>query len=234
MMKFGNKNKDTNLLVQALSTRRQPVSGGKVTLPNMQKSNSGDNVLGGATDLLGGGTKLLNGLSNSGLFQNNSSSGLGIFGNAANDYISEKPDYGIFGNAANESIMGSVGGGSAVGDAVNSEVGGGFSGGSLPWGAIASVAKGGYNTISGHNDKDYSDLEESIIYPLQGAGKAAGYSGGNPWAALGGALYGLGYSFKDDLGLKDSNFLTQMLFPLDMGDGGGLKISGQPVTTGIL
>ena len=104
--------------------------------------------------------------------------------------------------------------------------------GNTPWGAIGSVAKGGYNAITGHDDSNYSDLEESIIYPLQGAAKGA--ATGNPWVALGGALYGLGYSFKDDMGLKDSNFLTQMLFPLDMGDGGGLRISGQPITTGIL
>jgi hypothetical protein len=103
--------------------------------------------------------------------------------------------------------------------------------GHTPWGAIGSVAKGGYNAITGHNDKDYSDLEESIIYPLQGASKGAAFG---PWGALGGALYGLGYSFKDDLGMKNSNFLTQMIFPLDMGDGGGLRISGKPVTTGIL
>ena len=94
---------------------------------------------------------------------------------------------------------------------------------------IASAAKNGYNSISGHGDKDYSDLEESIIYPLQGAAMGASYSGGNPWAALGGALYGLGYSFKDDLGLKDSNFLTQMLFPIGMGDGGGLRVSGNSI-----
>ena len=50
-----------------------------------------------------------------------------------------------------------------------------------------------------------------------------------PWGALGGALYGLGYSFKDDLGLKDSNFLTQMLFPIGMGDGGGLRVSGNSI-----
>ena len=104
--------------------------------------------------------------------------------------------------------------------------------GNTPWGAIGSVAKSGYNNITGHNDSNYSDLEESIIYPLQGASKGA--STGNPWVALGGALYGLGYSFKDDVGLKDSNFLTQMLFPLDMGDGGGFRINGKPVTTGIL
>ena len=72
---------------------------------------------------------------------------------------------------------------------------------------------------------------QPLIYPLQGATKGAQFG---PWGALGGALYGLGYSFKDDLGLKDSNFLTQILFPLDMGDGGGLRISGKSVTKGIL
>lgn len=100
------------------------------------------------------------------------------------------------------------------------------SGGGTPWGAIGGAAKAGYNMISGHNDKDYSDLEESIIYPIQGASKGAAFG---PWGALGGALYGLGYSFKDDLGLDDNNFFTQLLFPLGMGDGGGLKINNQPV-----
>lgn len=104
---------------------------------------------------------------------------------------------------------------------------GGSSGGGLPWAMIASAAKGGYNAISGHDDKDYSDLEESVIYPVQGA--AIGNSIVPGWGALGGALYGLGYSFKDDVGLKDSNFLTQMLFPIGMGDGGGLKISGHSI-----
>ena len=28
----------------------------------------------------------------------------------------------------------------------------------------------------------------------------------------------LGYSFKDDLGLDDNDFLTTMLFPIGMGD----------------
>ena len=50
-----------------------------------------------------------------------------------------------------------------------------------------------------------------------------------PWGTLDGALYGLGYSFKDDLGLKDSNFLTQMLFPIGMGDGGGLRVNGESI-----
>lgn len=96
----------------------------------------------------------------------------------------------------------------------------------VPWAAIGAAAKSGYNAITGHDDEDYSDLEESIIYPLQGASVGSMFG---PWGAAGGALYGLGYSFKDDLGLKDSNFLTQMLFPIGMGDGGGLRISGKSV-----
>ena len=103
--------------------------------------------------------------------------------------------------------------------------------GNTTWGAIGSFAKQGYKGLTGHDDKNYSDMEESIIYPLQGASKGAMFG---PWGALGVALYGLGCSFKDDLGLKNSNFFTQMLFPFDMGDGGGLRISGKPVTTGIL
>lgn len=101
--------------------------------------------------------------------------------------------------------------------------------GKTPWGAIGAVGKQGYNLISGKDDKNYSDLEESVIYPLQGASIGASFSGGNPWGALGGALYGLGYSFKDDLGLKDSNFLTQLIFPIGMGDGGGLRIGDKPI-----
>lgn len=98
--------------------------------------------------------------------------------------------------------------------------------GKTPWGAIGAVGKQGYNLISGKDDKNYSDLEETIIYPLQGASIGASFG---PWGALGGALYGLGYSFKDDLGLKDSNFLTQLLFPIGMGDGGGLRIGDKPI-----
>lgn len=103
---------------------------------------------------------------------------------------------------------------------------GGSSGSGTPWALIGSLAKGGYNKISGKDDKDYSDTEESIIYPLQGASMGAQFG---PWGAAGGALYGLGYSFKDDLGMKDSNFLTQMLFPIGMGDGGGLRIGGKSI-----
>ena len=93
--------------------------------------------------------------------------------------------------------------------------------GKTPWSAIAGAGKNLYNFISDKNPSEYSDTEQSVIYPLQGA--AAGSQFG-PWGAVGGALYGLGYSFKDDLGLKDNNFLTQVLFPIGMGDGGGMKI----------
>lgn len=107
-----------------------------------------------------------------------------------------------------KSIKGYIGGGS-----------GGSGGGGTPWGAIASGVKTGYDTIFDKKDEngydDYSDMEEAIIYPLQGA--AAGSSFG-PWGALGGALYGLGYSFKDDLGLEDNEWYTDLLFPIGMGD----------------
>lgn len=98
--------------------------------------------------------------------------------------------------------------------------------GQTPWGMIGNTAKFGYNAISGKDDKDYSDLEESIIYPLQGASAGSQFG---PWGALGGTLYGLGYSFKDDIGMKNSNFLTQLLFPINMGDGGGLKVNGKSI-----
>ena len=144
------------------------------------------------------------------------------------------------GSAITDAISGAGGSGSAITDAINSNMTsgsgsngsflskfkGGSSGGGVPWAMIGGLAKGGYNSISGKDDKDYSDTEESIIYPLQGASMGAQFG---PWGALGGALYGLGYSFKDDLGLKDSNFLTQMLFPIGMGDGGGLRVNGESI-----
>ena len=144
------------------------------------------------------------------------------------------------GSAITNAINGTGGSGSAITDAINNSMSSGigssggflskFKGGSsdssVPWALIGSLAKGGYNSISGKDDEDYSDTEESIIYPLQGASMGASFG---PWGALGGALYGLGYSFKDDLGLKDSNFLTQLLFPVGMGDGGGLRVNGESI-----
>ena len=144
------------------------------------------------------------------------------------------------GSAITNAINGTGGSGSAITDTINSSMSsgsgsnggflskfkGGSSGGGVPWAMIGSLAKGGYNSISGKDDKDYSDTEESVIYPLQGASMGASFG---PWGALAGALYGLGYSFKDDLGLKDSNFLTQLLFPIGMGDGGGLRIGDNSI-----
>ena len=145
------------------------------------------------------------------------------------------------GSAITNAINGTGGSGSAITDAINSNMSsgsgsssdgflskfkGGSSGGGIPWAMIGGLAKSGYNSISGKDDKDYSDTEESVIYPLQGASMGAQFG---PWGAAAGALYGLGYSFKDDLGLKDSNFLTQMLFPIGMGDGGGLRVGGSSI-----
>ena len=148
------------------------------------------------------------------------------FGNESSSLFG---DYNLGGSNAGAGTLGSTGASSAATEAGKS--GGLFSGGSgggssVPWALIGKVAKEGYNGISGHDDEEYSDVEESIIYPLQGASMGAQFG---PWGAAGGALYGLGYSFKDDLGMKDSNFLTQMLFPIGMGDGGGLRIGGKSI-----
>lgn len=179
---------------------------------------------------------------------NNTGSNLGVIGNTAGSFIGGSGASSLpttlggasSGSAITDAITGAGGSGSAITDAINANVGGstasnsggffsklkGGSGGGTPWALIGTAAKKGYNTISGHDDKEYSDVEESVIYPLQGASMGAQFG---PWGAAGGALYGLGYSFKDDLGMKDSNFLTQMLFPIGMGDGGGLRIGGKPV-----
>lgn len=142
----------------------------------------------------------------------------------------DKRRVGNFGNSM-MNLFSSWGGNQGGGFNFGSFGGGDSAGGGMPWGAIGAAAKSGYNMISGKDDKDYSDTEQSVIYPLQGASKGARFG---PWGALGGALYGLGYSFKDDIGLKNNNFLTQMLFPLDMGDGGGIRIGKNSITKGIL
>lgn len=46
----------------------------------------------------------------------------------------------------------------------------GFKGGSgTPWGAIAGVGKNTYNFITDKTPSEYSDTEQSVIYPLLGA-----------------------------------------------------------------
>ena len=182
-----------------------------------------------------------NGVNNLGNLLGKGLSSLGSNGSSAgNSALVNALSGNSSGSAITNAINGTGGSGSAITDAINSSMSsgsgsngsflsklkGGSSGGSVPWAMIGSLAKSGYNSISGKDDKDYSDTEEGIIYPLQGASMGAQFG---PWGALGGALYGLGYSFKDDLGLKDSNFLTQMLFPIGMGDGGGLRVNGESI-----
>ena len=141
------------------------------------------------------------------------------------------------GSAITNAINGTGGSGSAITDAINSSMSsgsgsssgsflskfnGGSYGGGVPWAMIGSLAKSVYNSISGKDDKDYSDTEESIIYPLQGASMGASFG---PWGALAGALYGLGYSLKDDtnklVGIKEGSFWDKLRHPIGMGDGGG-------------
>lgn len=182
-----------------------------------------------------------NGVNNLGNLLGKGLSSLGSNGSSAgNSALVNALSGNSSGSAITNAINGTGGSGSAITDAINSSMSsgsgsnggflskfkGGSSGSGVPWAMIGGLAKGGYNSISGKDDKDYSDTEESVIYPLQGASMGASFG---PWGALGGALYGLGYSFKDDLGLKDSNFLTQMLFPIGMGDGGGLRVNGESI-----
>lgn len=108
----------------------------------------------------------------------------------------------------------------------SSAIGSFSNGGGTPWGAIAGFGKNAYNMITDKNPSEYSDVEQSTIYPIQGAAVGSQFG---PWGTAAGALYGLGYSLRDDLGLKDSNFLTQVLFPIGMGDGGGMKIGGDTI-----
>ena len=102
-----------------------------------------------------------------------------------------------------------------IGNTAGSGIGSYMGTGNTPWGAIAKGAKGLYGALTGHNDDNYSDLEEPFVYTAQGAGTGSMFG---PWGALGGALYGLGYSFKDDIGLKDNKWYTDVLFPIGMGD----------------
>ena len=195
---------------------------------NGNDTNSNGGLFGGSTeDWINGGkgfAKLYDAYKGSGTTSTSSSPAI------TNAINREVFGGGSSGGAITDAINGTGSSGSAITDALNTEMSssagssGGGSGGGTPWALIGALAKTGYNAATDQTDKDYSDTEESIIYPLQGASMGAQWG---PWGAAGGALYGLGYSFKDDLGLKNSNFLTQMLFPIDMGDGGGLKIGGK-------
>lgn len=241
LISFYNKDKDKEkkqnnkeLLAYSLAQRdNTPIDIGSVQ--PMGQQNNEEDISQGTEQFLNGALKLGNSLRDSGFFGSSADSGNGVWSNAANNYISGNTSSFGGGSAISNAINGGGNSGSVLTSAINTEAGGAFGNGgeggggasSLPWGQIANMGKGLYNNISGKTPEEYSDLEQSTIYPLQGA--ANGYSYGGPWGALGGALYGLGYSFKDDMGLKDSNFLTQMLYPIGMGDGGGLRIGGESV-----
>lgn len=244
-----NRDNNSSLLYQVLMAGNNKGNNNSFA-SNAQEASDG---FGGfaklANTLKGSNSDSSNGISsfNIGSLGNLDSLGnLGTIGNAAGSLTGGSSSLpttlggASSGSAITDAINGVGGSGSAITDAINANVGGstasssggffsklkGGSGGGTPWALIGTAAKKGYNAISGHDDKEYSDFEESTIYPLQGASMGAQFG---PWGAAAGALYGLGYSFKDDLGLKDSNFLTQMLFPVGMGDGGGLKIGGKSV-----
>ena len=238
-MSFYNRDRNKNNMQQLTNalTKRDTSSINIGSIGDSKPSFSGSNknpdemsTSEGVSSFAKGGMKLYNTLKDSGYFNSgNGGNYTGLFSNAANNYISTGNSVGS--SPVMEALNGGGGSGSAVSDAIGTEVGSGAGGGSAlgnaPWGAIANVGKGLYNYISGKTPKDYSDTEQAVIYPVQGA--ANGFSFGGPWGALGGALYGLGYAFKDDLGLKDSNFLTQLTMPIGMGDGGGLRINGEPI-----
>lgn len=225
-----SSNTDPNLLYNLLT--QDKVNSGNSGGFGSSEGNLGDgltNIAKAAKTFMGSGSTGSNSVPSMYQFGNiGSSSSSAVptqyqFGNESSALFG---DYNIGGSNAG---VGSLGSSSAATEAGKS--GGLFSGSSgggssVPWALIGKVAKEGYNGISGHDDKEYSDVEESIIYPLQGASMGAQFG---PWGAAGGALYGLGYSFKDDLGMKDSNFLTQVLFPIGMGDGGGLRIGGKSI-----
>lgn len=242
-----DKNKSTlDTLANALNGKKQTSvnTGGISASPVQSQNNQNDNTVQGAIQFGKGLYNLYNQGKQKGWFDfgNNSSpstfsmndftsaGGNGGFG--ATDSLSFT---GTGGGIDNLSFMGSgssgAGGinnlsfanlGSDAASSAGSSGGGGWggfgggSGGGAPWGAIAGFGKNAYNYITDKTPSDYSDLEQTIIYPTEGAAK--GYSYGGPWGALGGALYGLGYSFKDDIGLKDNNWFTDILFPIGMGD----------------
>lgn len=217
-MSFSNKERNkSNLdsLTKALANRdKSVINTGTVVAPQTNTSN--DNVLGGASDLLTNGMKLYSGLKDSNLFGGNSSEGLGIFGSAANDYITDVPaSNGIFGDAANSYIGGASSGGSAIGDAIGAEAGG-FS---MPGGGWLSLGTGvlnGLNKGFNHSDdkeiwggvgngiqgffnvnENDSDVMQGINGTLDGAMKGTAIFPGIGTAI--GAALGLGSSFLDDI-----------------------------------
>lgn len=238
------KNKNTlDTLANALNNRKQTkINTGSITATPQQKDNSDEELVNGAFRFGKGLYNLYNKGKENGYFNFGNNSGPTTF--SMNDYTSAGGNGGFNaidnlsftnkgGGLDNLSFMGSsnAGGvdnlsfanlGESAGSAAGSSGGfkgfgnfGGGSGGGAPWGAIAGFVKQGYNGLTGKNEADYSDTEQTVAYPLQGAAMGSSFG---PWGALGGALYGLGYSFKDDIGLGDNELLTDLIFPIGMGD----------------
>jgi len=200
MMTFYNKNRNkenTEKLANALSSNNRQDNfnyGGVSPLQGGVQKN--EDLSEGATGFFKGASGLVRGLKDSGLFNKGASSA--ATSSIGNGLASGASDMSL-GSAENLSFKGFGSG----------------NGGGAPWGAIGGAAKTGYNGIMGKDDSEYSDLEQSTIYPLQGASMGSSFG---PWGALGGALYGLGYSLKDNLGLEDNDWATTLIFPIGMGD----------------
>lgn len=209
------KNKSTTeTLANVLASRKQSnvVNTGNVTpSQNNQQDNEAAKTAQGLMRFGKGLYNIYNQGKQNGYFNfgNNASSSVAsnVGSNVASNVGSSAGSSGLSGGVSKFGGFGNFGGGAGAN--------GGSTGGGMPWGAIAGVAKQGYNTFSGKDDADYSDTEQAVAYPLQGAAMGSSFG---PWGALGGALYGLGYSFKDDIGLKDNNILTDLIFPIGMGD----------------
>lgn len=224
------KNKNTlDTLANALNNRKQTkINTGTITAAPQQKDNSDAELVNGAFRFGKGLYNMYNKGKENGYFNFGNNSGPTTF--SLSDYTSAGGNGG-FDAIDNLSFTNKGGGvdnlsfanlGDSAGSAAGSSGGfkgfgniGGGSGGGAPWGAIAGFAKQGYNGLTGKNEADYSDTEQTVAYPLQGAAMGSSFG---PWGALGGALYGLGYSFKDDIGLKDNDLLTDIFFPIGMGD----------------
>lgn len=209
-MSFGNKQKNQNTiqsLTNALTNRdKRPINIGNVAVPQGSVSNN-DNVWGGAKDAMAGAFNLGKGLYNSGLLSNGADSGsTGIFSSAANNFITETPDYGIFGNAIN----GTAGSGSAIGDAIATETSGSALGNVAPYGGlIMGGLRAGMNGLNGGDWKDDvpqsffginpegSDVSQTISGAAQGA--LMGLPFGGPIGAAIGGILGAGASFLDDI-----------------------------------
>lgn len=215
-----DKNKNNlNTLANALSSRdKTNINTGNVNTPLSQQKQE-DNTLSGALQFGKGALNLYNQGKENGWFDfgkgSNEPSLLNMsdYTAATNSGIGGLGNLSFGGNTGNLNNLSFT---NALESGTGSEGGFGGGGGSVPWALIGSLAKSGYNGISGKDDGNYSDLEETVIYPMQGASIGGSYGGG--WGALGGALYGLGYSLKDDIGLKDNEWTTDLLFPIGLGD----------------